>query len=85
MSRSLTSKNIRNFVPVLKPKMSNDFPSLPSPLTLKLATPSDESAFTLDSSFEEDDAVIDSHNSHRSTTFKLKPSKTILALLIQKH
>ena len=82
MSRSLTSKNIRNFVPVLKPKMSNDFPS---PLTLKLATPSDESAFTLDSSFEEDDAVIDSHNSHRSTTFKLKPSKTILALLIQKH
>lgn len=82
MSRSLTSKNIPNFVPVLKPKMSNDFPS---PLTLKLATPSDQSAFTLDSSFEEDDAVIDSHNSHRSKTFKLKPSKTILALLIQKH
>ena len=49
MSRSLTSKNIRNFVPVLKPKISNDFPS---PLTLKLATPSFESAFTLDSSFE---------------------------------
>lgn len=82
MSKALTSKNIRNFVPFLKPKMSNDFPS---PLTLKLATPSDESAFTLDSSFEEDDAVIDSHNSHRSKTFKLKPSKTILALLIQKH
>ena len=83
MSSSLTSKNIRNFVPVLKPKISNDFPS---PLTLKLATPSDESAFTLDSSFEEeDDAVIDCHNSHRSKTFKLKPPKTILALLIQKH
>ena len=49
MSSSLTSKNIRNFVPVLKPKISNDFPS---PLTLKLATTSDESAFTLDSSFE---------------------------------
>lgn len=85
MSRSLTSKNIHNFVPVLKPKTSNDFPS---PLMLRLSNPSDESYesyFTLDSSFdEEDDSAVNFHFSHRSKTFKLRPSKTILTLLSKK-
>ena len=83
MSRSLTSKNIRNFVPVLKPKISNDFPS---PLKLRLSSPSDESDFTKDSSCtEEENTTIDSTILNRSNTFKLKQSKTILTLLSKKH